>query len=533
MTRPRPPENTAGDNTLTDGLATTTSDRAPEQDVQRPALLAVSVLYHPDVGRIGERLLVPWRLGERVALDRRGPNFVDPDGRARGPLADRGVSRRALQLTCTSRGLRVESDGELPYRLAGAPLAAVGEIPFERLGKGLLLECSRRVILWIDTWKEAPSGEVHAELWGISQAVEILRARITSLGPHDLPVAIAGESGTGKELVARALHACSPRSKRPWVPVNVGALNLSTAAADLFGHARGAFTGADQARPGYFRRAHGGTLFLDEIGSLPDPVQPMLLRALESGEIQPVGEAPSRVDVRLLTATDADLDQLSDAGRFFRPLLYRIRTTRLVLPPLRARPADIPLLFMRFASRQLESLGALDRLEAGESPWIGRRIVDALLQHRWPGNVRELRNVAVQMVIESIESPRARLPEHFSAERGGRLSDPIAALRDITAPPAVEGRDWAVPPDALVEALRRHRWRVRPVADELGVARNTVYAMMGRLGIRRPGDLTRDDIFEALAAVGRPDAAAIAARLEVSERGLKLRMRALGVVLDG
>ncbi len=417
----------------------------------------------------------------------------------------------------------------------GAPLTGAVDLPFETVRQGLPLECARRVLLWVDAWPEAPDVPI-PELWGISGAIADLRARIANLAPHDLPVAIAGESGTGKELVARALHAASGRAGRPWVPVNVGALNPATAAAELFGHARGAFTGADQARPGYFRRAAGGTLFLDEIGSLPESVQPMLLRALESGEIQPVGEAPRKVDVRLLTATDADLDQMSDVGRFFRPLLYRIRTTRIALPPLRERPADIPLLFVRFLTAQLEALGAADRLREGGGSWVGRRVIETLLKHPWPGNVRELRNVAVQTALESAQSPQAALPAHFVAEqraRSGALSDPVAVLREVSgAPSAVEGRDWAVPPQALVAALKRHQWRVRPAADELGVARNTVYAMMGRLGIRRPGDLTRDDILRAVDAEGTSDAAVVARRLQVSERGLKLRLRALGLVLE-
>jgi len=535
MTRSAKPDGAATENTFTDGLPTTTADQDAERRGASPAVLVVTILYHPDLRRVGDRVVHPWRSGSRLTLDRRGPSFADTGGAPQGPLADRGVSRRALALVCTAQGLRLESEGELPYRLAGAPLGPAVDVPFDMLRQGLLVECSRRVLLWIDAWTDPPSGVSVPDLWGVSSAIEQLRDRIGSLGPHDLPVAIAGESGTGKELVARALHACSPRASRPWVPVNVGALNLSTAAADLFGHARGAFTGADQARPGYFGRAHGGTLFLDEIGSLPDQVQPMLLRALESGEIQPVGEAPKTVNVRLLTATDADLDQLSAAGRFFRPLLYRIRTTRLVLPPLRERPADIPLLFVRFALQQLEALGAVDRIHQADAPWIGHRLIETLLRHRWPGNVRELRNVAVQTVLESVELPRARLPGHFAAERGrgGPLSDPVAVLRELSSGPSqVEGRDWAVPPDVLVEALRRHQWRVRPVADELGVARNTVYAMMGRLGIRRPGDLTRQDIVQVAEALGRADTQAIADRLQVSERGLKLRMRALGLVLD-
>ena len=204
-------------------------------------------------------------------------------------------------------------------------------------------------------------------------------------------VTLLGESGTGKELVARALHECSLRAGQPFIPINCAALSPSVMESELFGHEKGAFTGADSRRKGAFEEAHGGTLFLDEVGELPLEVQAKLLRVLESGEVKPVGATrPFQVDVRVVAATHRDLRQWARQGKFREDLYYRLNVMPLVLPPLRNRRGDLRLLAEHFV-----------RLHAprGQTPKFTPAALARLQQHAWPGNIRELRNVVRRALL--------------------------------------------------------------------------------------------------------------------------------------
>ncbi len=226
-----------------------------------------------------------------------------------------------------------------------------------------------------------------------SEAMAAVMARVATLAAVTSPVLITGETGTGKELVARALHEGGPRREAPFVAVNCSAIAAGLLESELFGHARGAFTGADRERQGLFGAAHGGTLFLDEIGELPAELQPKLLRVLQEGEVLRVGDSkPRQVDVRVLAATARDLRQEVAAGRFREDLYFRLAVVDVHIPPLRERKKDIALLAEHF-------LAAAARREGRPLPRLAADAVAALENYGWPGNVRELENLMEKTLI--------------------------------------------------------------------------------------------------------------------------------------
>jgi two-component system response regulator HydG len=228
---------------------------------------------------------------------------------------------------------------------------------------------------------------------GNSPLMHSVVARLRQIAPTFATVLITGESGTGKELVAKAIHNNSPRRYKPFVPLNCAALSENILESELFGHVKGAFTGADRDRKGWFEHANGGTLFLDEVGDIPLSTQVKLLRVLESGEIVRVGtNEPLKVNVRLISATNRELNEAVAAGTFRQDLFHRIKVVSVKLPPLRARREDIPLLIDAFLKDFSVSHG---KTVTAISPAVRK----ALTAHSWPGNVRELKNTVESMVV--------------------------------------------------------------------------------------------------------------------------------------
>src|SRR5215472_4886785 len=261
--------------------------------------------------------------------------------------------------------------------------------------------------------------ELLADIVGASaEMAEVLRL-ITSISATPIAVLLEGETGTGKELLARALHRLSDRAERPFLAINCAALSEHLLESELFGHRRGAFTGAIGDRPGLFRAASGGVIFLDEIGEMPLPMQPKLLRVLQDGEIIPVGSArPERVDVRVISASNRDLRAAVAAGSFREDLYYRLAAFPIALPPLRARKGDIALLAARFlataAQRQHKPVGNL-----------APDTLTLLERYPWPGNVRELQN-EIERAVALTPPGEHLLPERFSAKVRGATPAPAA-----------------------------------------------------------------------------------------------------------
>ena len=294
-----------------------------------------------------------------------------------------------------------------------------------------------------------------------------------------LAVLLLGETGVGKEVLARHVHDASPRRGRPFVTLNCGALAPSLLESELFGHERGAFTGADQAKPGLIEAAHSGTMLLDEVGELPVPVQVKLLRVLEDQEVLRLGAlAPRRVDVRFVAATNRDLEAESRTGRFRLDLFYRLAGATFTVPPLRARPEEIPPFVSHFA--------ALAAAEAQvRCPQIEASAMAALTAYPWPGNLRELRNVVTRAVL--LCRGEAVRPEHLPPllARGPAPAAAPAELDDGAAPADLTPAQQADRARVLA-ALRAHHGNQTRAAQALGVSRQTFVKKLDRYGVPRP-----------------------------------------------
>jgi two-component system NtrC family response regulator len=300
-----------------------------------------------------------------------------------------------------------------------------------------------------------------SDLIGQTKPMQRVRQLISKVAPTDSTVLILGETGTGKELVARAVHDQSLRAEMPFVAINCGALPENLIESELFGHRKGAFTGAEEHRTGLFEVADGGTLFLDEIGELPKAMQAKLLRFLESGEIRRVGDNESySCDVRVVCATHRQLDEMVAEGDFREDLWFRINTFEIHLPPLRERMDDIPLLAQRLAGRFRAGLSP-------EEPIFTPEALDVLAQHDWPGNVRELANVIEHAMILCDAGPIEpdHLPQRFHSGR-------LRSCRDL-------GRGGQtlreIEMQAIHESLDRHHGNKPKAAEELGISLKTLY----------------------------------------------------------
>jgi len=309
-----------------------------------------------------------------------------------------------------------------------------------------------------------------------SVAMRHLLEDTSRVATKEITVLVRGETGTGKELVGSLLHAQSRRSGGPLVRFNCSAIPAELAEAELFGHTRGAFTGATQARAGYFAEANEGTLVLDEVGELPLSIQAKLLRALQSGEIQPVGSGRiEKVDVRIVACTNRDLAAEVRAGRFREDLYYRLAVVELVVPPLRERPDDVPALAHEFALRYADRFGVE---EARLSPALVRRLIAA----RWPGNVRQLENVVARMVALSGGGeigPEAFVETASPAPAAAPLEPSVAPANGHTLREQLE----AVERSVIAKTMTTVKGNQSEAARRLGISRNTLTERLRRYEI--------------------------------------------------
>jgi DNA-binding NtrC family response regulator len=439
----------------------------------------IEVLTGPDAGLIRDVEAPVIRIGAR-----RGNDVQLSDSKVSGlhceiRLDDRGYRLRDLDSTNGTyvSSLRIND----VYIVAGSQIALGGtRLKFDPLGESVEIELA-------DT-------DRYGSMIGRSVKMREMFARLEKLARTDTTVLVTGETGAGKELVAEALHDNSPREKGPFVVLDCGSIPPNLIESELFGHERGAFTGATGSYAGAFERAHGGTVFLDEIGELPLNMQPKLLRVLERKEVRRVGGTKTiEVDVRIIAATNRDLGVEVNRGRFREDLYYRLAVARVHVPPLRDRKDDLPLLIDHI----------LATTPGGEAAQIAQETIDLMMKHDWPGNVRELRNVIERAVL------LAESPENEDSLR--RAPAPVARSEpSVTVTPSQTATStdalMTVPVDVTIpfkmakqnviseferryisRLLAQHDGNISAAARAAGIDRMSIHKMLHRLGLANPG----------------------------------------------
>ena len=564
---------------------------------QRRAEPRVRLLYHVDLDRIGGLFRLDPDLSEDqwTTFGRRAPAFIQPGGTGIPvPLDDPTISREQLRIRFSAADERFEVE-PLPgaKRKLGVVVLAEGDDSAPEasittihqrvsLPPGTCVAIEDRVLLGLELVgpRRAHSAD-RLGLVGESPSMWRLRDDIREVAEFRRPALVIGQTGAGKELVARAVHQMSARAEQPFVTVNCAALPEHLVESLLFGHQKGAFTGADQSQTGVFRAAHGGTLFLDELGEMPMSIQPKLLRTIQEGQVTAVGQHRSvEVDVRLIAATNRDLEQEILAQRMRADLYHRVSAHILRVPPLSARRFDIPELFVHFLSRLRDEHPQLSWMWTGGQQWkktVSVRFFIDLMNAHWTGNVRQLQNIVERTARLNLRAESFRAPELPMGASGGLSTPAMAvpgppapatadrpaagderlavasrvlvlahktvakllsatALQEIFAQVQREGGDderrsellHARAAERLFELLEEHDFKQRGVAATLEVSRSTLVKLMNRFGLPRPTDLSWETIQTALAAAdGDMERAATA--LKVSPQGLKKRLTVLNL----
>jgi two-component system nitrogen regulation response regulator GlnG len=474
-------------------------------------ILALTVLWHPDPERVGAQYLEPDAQGV-IEVSRFAPLFARAGEDGLG-LGHGGVSRLPVRIAREADGKLslAPPDSRMVVEVNGVEIRQPVVFEPAQLDDGVVLGLGRAILLCIHWTDRLPRDNPVPGLLGVSSGAIKVRELIRAVASTDMPVLLLGETGTGKEVAARAIHALGRRAAAPLVAVNMAVMNDGLAAAELFGAARGAYTGAQSARAGLFAEADGATLFLDEIGNTPANVQPMLLRVLESGQYRALGSDTDRhSNARVIAATDQDLS----GQDFNQALLRRLERFVIALPALRARREDIGVLLVHCLEPARDA--------GGQAPLLPFAFVSACANYDWPGNVRQLAHVLGRALLE-LQAGQTPL---FEA-----LVDVRPALRP--APPAMPGKRRALGEfsDAQVlAALHNNGWRIQGAAGELGISRPSMYKLIdAHQAIRRPEDIGVDELKGTLEASGG-DVERCAAALLTPAEALRRYLRGLGLL---
>jgi len=496
-----------------------------------PQVPALTIIWHPHLDRIGQIAPLTNLLETDVAhLSRSEPLFLPPGADSGEPLSHRGMSKDSVLDIAFHRGafeLRRVQAHEI--EVDGAPLTGSRRVSAADLSRGLILTVARRFVFCFHSVHFPITRSPTLGLLGTSDRIEDVRRSIARVAVKSMPVLLRGESGTGKELAARALHDAGPRAKARFVAVNMGALLHERADAVLFGYKKGAFTGAVADLPGEFRSADGGTIFLDEIGLLSPEVQPLLLRVLDNKEVQQLGASyPTKLDVRIVAATDAKLEKAVAEGRFEESLSNRLKASVTIrLPPLRQRREDVGILLLHWLKDQFGegAMQILQRLQDPDPkirPWLSARDVAAVARSPLPANVRSLLELASNLVGLVGDNPSGDtetvvgdflLKEAEEDEVSGRPSTPKVT------PPAIEYSQ-----EQLLGALETADWNRTKAAEQLGISRQAFWrATVKHPALRLVADLDLPDLILELETFDG-DLKRLAAKLGASEALLARRL---------
>ncbi len=570
---------------------TWSSGEVDEHQTHEVHLPQLRLLSHLDLDRIGAYAQPSELLssGEWVTVGRKGPLFAVP-GEIPRPLDDPAISRAQFRVRWRAEVQRFEVE---PFAGARRALRVMDLQPHKEshsqgpgqvlrsrvlLDPGTCLAVGKRILFGFEVISQHRAlDEDRMGLVGECETLWRVRDNIRAVCRFKKPVFILGETGSGKELVARAIHQYGPRAAGPYHAVNCAALPEHLVESLLFGHKKGAFTGAHTQEQGTFRAADKGTLFLDEIGELPLTIQPKLLRTLQEGTVTAVGGYQSLpVDVRLVAATHRTPELEIDEGRLRHDLYYRLAAHILRVPPLRERRFDIPALFVFFLRRIRDEHRELNWLWKGTEEWqrkIPLRFFVALMRRNWSGNVRELENMAEHIASKNLVATRFQFPQWESSSPVTTAPEPTPDQAPSPSAQESQGGEWlgeasnrlnlahktiakllgekelreigerngeealtaalqSAVAQRLFELLRTHSFKQQRVAGHLGVSLSTLVKLMRRFGLPRPRDLSLEEIERAMEhADGDVSAAAFA--LKVSEHGLKKRITLLKIKKKG
>ncbi|RFP10211.1 MULTISPECIES: sigma-54 dependent transcriptional regulator [unclassified Duganella] len=501
---------------MSDSELTLTSPLSAAAIHERP-LLALTILWHPDLGRVGEQF-IGGTGAQTVELSRFLPLFQRPAAEGRG-LGHGGISRDPVHIARDGNdGIRVSvPHSRMVVELNGVEIVDSVFVNAAQVEAGAVLGLGRSVLVCIHWMTCLPKDNAVDGLLGVGAAAIRARDLIRQAAASEAPVLLLGETGTGKEVAARAIHGLGRRASAALVSVNMAALNEALAAADLFGAARGAYTGAQVARAGLFAEARDGTLFLDEIGNAPASVQPMLLRVLENGVYRPLGAAQDvRSNARLIAATDQDVY----APSFNQPLLRRLENLVIRLAPLRARREDIGVLIVHLLQ------GNAVAQQAGVV--LPPALVGALANYDWPGNVRQLAHVVGRAVMGLAQGES---PSFAALVDAPRLPAPAGAapVADAPAPSARRPLSAIGEPEVLA-AMEACGWTILAASAALGVSRPSMYKLLAaHPQIRRAEQIAPEELRTALAASGGA-LGACASLLKTPAEALRRRLDALGLI---
>jgi two-component system nitrogen regulation response regulator GlnG len=486
------------------------------------ALLGLTIVWHPDSQRIGEQFIASNPSG-LVEVSRFLPLFRHPakDGLA---LGYGGISREAVRIARDNvDGILITPPASrMVVEVNGAEITEPVYLSREQLEDGVILGLGRAVLICLHWMRCLPKHNPAMGFIGVGSAAILARDQIRQVAGTELPVLLLGETGTGKEIAARAIHAFSKRADAALVTVNMAALNEALAAADLFGAAKGAYTGAQSARKGLFSEAEGATLFLDEIGNTPASIQPMLLRVLESGDYRPLGaQQDQKSSARLIAATDQDLY----SEGFNQALLRRLESFIIHLPPLRSRREDIGVLLLHL----LEA----SKLQNDVGNNLPVALVSEFANYDWPGNIRQLAHVLRRalLALQLGEVPRLATLAKTSHKRATSVAENSTISGDsklpVPAPPRKKLTELSE--DDVVRAMENNDWYIQGAAQELGVSRPSMYKLLdSHSQIRRAEQIPMEEIRQTL-ETSAGDVEACAALLKTPSEALRRYLKVMGV----